>query len=253
MSGRAVKSATRVIEVMELFGVERRPMSATEIGGVLGYPKSSVSGLLHTLVKSGWLSQQVETMLYHPTLRVASLGEWLPSTLVGGSSTDAIALDLQNKTRETVTLSIPNGVYMEFIRIHMGLAHPKILDVSSGTKIPMFGTALGTAYLQTQSDAGIRRHYKRAEQENALSGPSRCLQDYILEIKETQARGYSVAYDRIGANTGAISACLSESRIGRSVVLAIGGLSSQISQNERSYSKLIRQAVLLARRQVSAH
>ena len=252
MSGRAVKSANRVIEVMELFGVERRPMSAAEIGNTLGYPKSSVSGLLHTLVRNGWLSQQVETLCYHPTLRVACLGDWLPETLGDVSSTDEIALDLQNKTRETVTLSIPNGVYMEFVRIHMGVELSKSLDVSSGTKIPMFGTALGTAYLQTQSEDVIRRHYKKAEQEDALGGPSSKLRDYIAEIKETQERGYSVAYDRLVPNTGAISGCLTGDRIDRSVVLAIGGMSSQIARNERSYSKLIKQAVLLARKQMSA-
>ena len=120
MGVKTVKSGARVVEILELFARERRPLSATEIGAALDYPKSSASLLLHTLLESGWLSLDSETMRYFPTLRVTALGDWLPAELFGGESTDALVEELWRKTQETATLSIPNGVHMEFVRVHVG-------------------------------------------------------------------------------------------------------------------------------------
>jgi len=46
--------------------------------------------------------------------------------------------------------------------------------------------------------------------------------------------------------------CLTEDQIDRFVVLTVGGMGSQIARNEHSYSKLLKRAVLLARKQMSA-
>ena len=66
MKKSPVKSGARVVEILELFAEERRPLSATEIGAALDYPKSSASLLLHTLVECGWLSLNSESMRYFP-------------------------------------------------------------------------------------------------------------------------------------------------------------------------------------------
>ena len=41
MTGAVVKSVQRVFEVLEAFKQQQRPLTATEIGDVLGYPRSS--------------------------------------------------------------------------------------------------------------------------------------------------------------------------------------------------------------------
>ncbi|MGZ2749352.1 IclR family transcriptional regulator [Burkholderia stagnalis] len=51
-----VKSADRVLDVLELLAARRRPMSHTEIGEALSIPKSSLTQLLRNLEARGYLA-----------------------------------------------------------------------------------------------------------------------------------------------------------------------------------------------------
>lgn len=66
IAGGAVKSAGRVLEVLELLGNVRKPLSASEIGRLLDYPKSSTNVLLKYLTNLGYLSFDPDTMHYFP-------------------------------------------------------------------------------------------------------------------------------------------------------------------------------------------
>lgn len=248
---KSVKSGARVVEILELFARQRHPLSATDVCAALHYPKSSANLLLHTLVESGWLSLDGETMRYFPTLRVAALGDWLPSKLFGGEHTDALVEELWRETQETATLSIPNGVHMEFVRIHVG-TFPISLNVSAGTLVPMFGTAVGTAYLQTHSDDAIDRLYQRAEDEGVLADKARSFDAHLSEIRQARKRGYAVGYDRLLSDTGAIGVCLFAGSQEHAVVLGVGGLSSRIARSEATISKLMLRLAARAQRQASS-
>jgi DNA-binding IclR family transcriptional regulator len=243
----AVKSGLRVAEILELFARERRDLSATEIGAALAYPKSSANLLLHTLVECGWLSLKSDSMRYFPTLRVTALGDWLPSALFGGDSTEALVRELWETSQETATLSIPNGVHMEFVRVHVG-TYPIALNLPEGTQVPMFGTAVGTAYLQSHTDEGIERLFQRAQGEAALTDAERDFSDYLGEIRQARKRGYAVGYDRLLSDTGAIGVCIYAGGPNSAVVMGAGGLSSRIARNEERLARTMLQLAAQAQR-----
>ena len=60
-SGGVVKSAGRVLQILEFFDDVRREASVIEICTTLGYPQSSTSALLHSLVVMGFLSYNPAT------------------------------------------------------------------------------------------------------------------------------------------------------------------------------------------------
>src|SRR4051794_8560152 len=79
-----VKSAARVLEILEFFDEERAPATARKVAQALGYPQSSTSALLHSLVASGHLRLDARAHTYLPSLRVAMLGSgWLAPRLCG--------------------------------------------------------------------------------------------------------------------------------------------------------------------------
>lgn len=250
MSARTVKSGVRVVEILELFQREQCSLSATDIGNALDYPKSSTNLLLHTLVQAGWLSLDSESMRYFPTLRVNALGDWLPVKIFGSDQTDAALQELWRETQETATLSIRNGLHMEFARVHVG-TFPISLNLPAGTKVPMFGTAVGTAYLQTHTDESIERLYQRAREQDALTDQSRHFDDYINEIRLARKRGYALGYDRLLSDTGAIGVCIFAGSMEHAVVLGVGGLSSRIARSERTIAKLMRQLAQRVQRQAA--
>ena len=75
-----VKSAVRVLEILEYFDCVQRAASVNEIAATLGYPLSSTSMLLQSLVDRGYLAQG-EKRVYRLTPRVKLLGGCLSPLL----------------------------------------------------------------------------------------------------------------------------------------------------------------------------
>ena len=74
MDRDAVKSARRAFEILELFERERRPLALKDILDDRGYPASSGSALLKSLVTLGYLDYDNDRRTYFPTMRIAALG-----------------------------------------------------------------------------------------------------------------------------------------------------------------------------------
>lgn len=55
MEGGSVKSALRVLEILEVFDAERRPPRVTDIVEPMNLPQSSASMLLKTMVARGYM------------------------------------------------------------------------------------------------------------------------------------------------------------------------------------------------------
>ena len=83
MADGAVKSAQRALEILEVFARHRRPLALKEILDELGYPTSSGSALMKSLVQLGYLDYDRERRTYFPTMRIAVLGAWVPGALFG--------------------------------------------------------------------------------------------------------------------------------------------------------------------------
>ena len=161
MNNDVVKSVGRVLSVLELFRNQQVPLTATEICKHLDYPKSSADALLKSLVKLGYIALDSQTMQYFPSLRVTKLGDWLPGILFGSGQTLDMLEELSSQTQETVTLSMPNALSMQFITVIPG-TFPISLTVREGFNIPIFTTAVGIAQLATRSDKDIKILAKRA-------------------------------------------------------------------------------------------
>jgi DNA-binding IclR family transcriptional regulator len=77
MNENVVKSAARVLEVFEYFAGRKTPATVGEVCSALGYPQSSTSVLLKSLLTLGYLSYDSGTRRYAPSVKVASLGNWI--------------------------------------------------------------------------------------------------------------------------------------------------------------------------------
>jgi hypothetical protein len=79
----AVKSAARAIEVLNYFASVREPQPLKTICRSLEYPQSSMTVLLKTLTSLGYLNSDRSRRVYFPTIKVTSLGDWIPVALFG--------------------------------------------------------------------------------------------------------------------------------------------------------------------------
>src|SRR5581483_11303014 len=73
-SDTAVKSVQRALDILEILADRQAGLTLTECATRLKAPKSSVSALLHTLRRRGYLNQDPSKGTYHLGLRLWELG-----------------------------------------------------------------------------------------------------------------------------------------------------------------------------------
>ena len=242
IAGGAVKSAGRVLEVLELLGNVRKPLSASEIGRLLDYPNSSTNVLLKYLTNLGYLSFDPDTMHYFPSLRVTSLGAWIPAALYGMGDAASMLQEVHDVTGETVTLSMRAGQAMRFIRVLPG-SFFIALKMDEGTVAPLFGTSVGAAFLATRPPAEVERLAESARGMARTRVVRQAIDRTLESLSQVRSTGYSVTFASLFPDTGAISMALPPASDGNVLVLGVGGLSDRIRRNERTIARAIRSAI----------
>jgi len=237
-----VKSAGRVLEVLELLGNVRKPLSASEIGRLLDYPKSSTNVLLKCLTSLGYLSFDPDTMHYFPSLRVTSRGAWIPAAMYGMGDAASMLQEVHDVTGETVTLSMRAGQSMRFIRVLPGKFFIA-LKMDEGTLAPLFGSSVGAAWLATRPEGEIERLAESARSMARTRQTRTAIDQALAAIPQIRAIGYSVAYASLFPDTGAVSMPMPAATDGAVLVLGVGGLSERIRRNEKAIARIMRNAI----------
>lgn len=151
------RSATRALDVLELFGDARRPLRAVEIGRVLGMHPSTTNQLLKTMVDSAHLVFDARSKTYLPSPRLADFSNWLIEIHGGGGRLRELVRDVQAQTGMVVTLTTANDLFMQIIDLA-----PEGEGGERGLRVSLFGSAIGSAYLAMLDDAEVARLADRA-------------------------------------------------------------------------------------------
>ncbi len=237
-----VKSATRALEVLELFSNIRKPLSATEVGFILGYPKSSTNVLLKCLTDIGYLNLNLDSMRYFPTLRATSLGEWVPAALYGPGDAGSMLQEVHDLTGETVTLSMRTGMSMRFIRVLPGKYFIS-LRIEEGQLAPLLGSSVGAAYL---SKCNLNEITLLAESARAMAKSRKDREniEQTLDVAtKTRKTGFGVIYGSMFPDVGAIAMPLPFASDGNILVICVGGLEDRIRMNERAITLVMKNAI----------
>lgn len=238
MSKDLVKSAARALEILEVFASERKRMNSTQLGAALGYPKSSLSVLLKSLVAQGYLANGNGGQDYFPTLKLARLGEWIPAALLGSDALLPMLAKLRDETGETVTLTMAADLHMRCLHALIG-THPISLQVEDGVSFPMVGTAIGTMYLATQNEKFVSELLSRwAKQHPGQSKAT--LAKLSAEFEDARTRRVACAYDIVLPDTGAIAMPIQPFDGGEVLIVAVAGLNHRIHQKEASIIQSMR-------------
>ncbi len=214
-------SLQRLSALFELFARERGPLSSTEICHALGAPRSSTAALLKGLAQMGWLAHDRRAATYLPTARFAMLGSWvLESATLSPALLEAVH-QLQVASGETVSLTSPVDLGLEVLYV----AGPDVgirLVVKVGGRMPLWRTAIGTAYLTTVPDSTIRSMYRRTEARG--TPPAVSLRSVLAAVRRArECHGKAYAEGAAVPDVAALSAPLPEGFAPRQLIVSIGG------------------------------
>lgn len=240
-----IKSAHRVLQVLDYFRQHRRPSSLKQICEALGYPQSSATVLMKNLTQLGYLSYERTTRLYFPTLRVAALGDWISHALFGQGQVFEIMRDLHSETGEAVSVLLQNDVYMQYIRVIQS-THPLRFMTEEGSMRPLTLSATGWMLMALHPDREVERLVRRANIATSDVASRQPLPVMMQRVQAVRAQGWAYAENLPLLGGATICVPLPITVMGRPVVLGLGGALERIRpQREALLARMLALATSL--------
>jgi DNA-binding IclR family transcriptional regulator len=239
---KTVKSAGRVLEVLEYFDDIQRHSTVMEIADALGYPQSSTSALLRSLVSLGYLNFDPHTRAYITSSRVALLGSWANSPFFTEGGIISMMKDLNELTGDTIVLATRNGLYVQYIHVIQATS-PARLHMTLGTARRLAASGAGYAVLSTMSDVEVTRLVMRINAEAEEGQPLIRIRDLLETLAVARRRGYAFTWDVVTRGGGIIAAPLPRINGQPLMVIGIGGISEVMRAREQELAAILKEQI----------
>ena len=184
-----VKSATRALEIIELFAIHRQPLTVTEISNALSIPQSSASVLLHSLSSAGFITRDRKTRKYIPSVRSVFLGNWIHDALFCDGSLLAALDALSRDAQATVRLGVRNSVTVRYVHVSWPTKDAERRGLGPGLAMPICRDALGRALLMGESDRDVCGIVRRGNAEANGSGVVK-VETFMEELRAHRRAGF---------------------------------------------------------------
>lgn len=226
-AAEGVKSADRVLSILEIFQELREPISAKALANALSMPRSSTNVLLRSMIGAGYLRYDEEETTYYPTIKLFYLGSWLMEGHFNDPAMTKLLNAMASDTQETVCLWIRLDFDMVAVDVIDGV-QAIALHVKTGSRAAVFGSVVGTAWLAAMPDEDVNRlidRYNKARNENLSKSA------IFHEIETARKDGIGEGYDRWLKDAGAIAKALKPKDYAEPVVIGVGGPDYRIRRN----------------------
>ncbi len=191
MSGsKVVRSADRALQVLEHLARCDEARSLAELDKDLPIPKSTLHGLLWTLVSRGWVEVDEPSGRFRIGLQALLVGRGYLETdttvAMSGMALDQLAAE----TGETIHIGRLDGTSIVYLDKRESI-HPLRLFSAIGRRLPAFTTALGKSILAELPDTEVARHLPdplpRQTQHTITS-----IDELLADLAATRERGYAI-------------------------------------------------------------
>jgi len=204
---RTIKSAHRVLEILEYFDREHHTATVMDLSRSLEYPQSSTSELLRCLTRLGYLHYNRYRRTFSPTARVALLGSWVEPTLFRGG-TILTALDhVAECVGETVVLSTATNYQVQHLHVVDGVGENAVV-AHAGHSEPLLHSPQGRLILASYQDAHIRSAIHRLNAEEVDPERRVRVPDILDELAQLRTQGWIIQPEVGDSGTGVIAMLL---------------------------------------------
>ncbi len=183
-------SLPKGLMMLELLSSEDGPMGVTALARQMDMPKSGVHRLLQVLRAAGWV-RQTAAGEYECTLKLWELGQRVANRVDLRGAAAAAMRELATQTRETILLSILDGVEVLYLDV-IDSPQPVRAHTKPGDRVPAFCMATGKAMLAYAPASVLDRVVDSLKVFTPLTITTRDQLEKELE----QVRHKGVAYNR---------------------------------------------------------
>lgn len=226
-----VKSARRVLEILEFFAQGVPTATVMQVANALAFPQSSTSALLSSLATLGYLRFDANERTYSPTLRVMLLGSWLQDELFGQGSLVAVMERLRQRTGHTVMIGLRQGIHVRFI-LSLAGRNAEGIRYPVGVLRPVCRSAVGKILLSALSDSQVLEIARHANaEEDPINRVS--TRELLEEVAAIRVQGWAATVDYPLPNRATLAMALPEVK-GQPPMALIIGARKDIMQAKQS-------------------
>lgn len=242
MPADGVKSARRTLEILEYLTRAQRPAAFSQIAAGLGYPRSSLHGLLATLTEMAWVEFDPRKRTYTLGLRAWEAGHAYLRALDLAERTLPLMERVRDELDETVQLTILDGRQCVYIARLDG-SHRLATTYTVGGRVEAHASAGGKALLSCLAPDEFRRRYDGQPLEQYTPSTITSIERLASELAEIQQRGYSIDNEEytIGVRCIALPAFDHNSNAVAAMSVSVPTVRFGLPQQERALT-LLREA-----------
>ena len=234
-----VKSAARVLMVLELFDVLCREASVTEIAELLAFPQSSTSVLLRSMIAMGYLNYNKATRAYIPTAKVSLLGLWLNGPVLKDGEVLQVMERINRQTDLCTVLAARNRTQAQYIHVIQRRSADRTF-VIKGVLRSLIASSVGYCFLADDGDAEIKRLAVRINSEEPQADQRVSLATLMAEVGRVRQNGYAMTTGLVTRDGGMISMPLPVRVGGERLVIGVGGLSDHLIAHKDAIVAIMR-------------
>jgi len=191
--------------ILSLFSNRCPALGVTEISRKIELSKGTVHGLIRTLLRQGFLQQDVATRKYRLGLKIYELGMILAGTLEINQKAAGPVNQLVKTTQLVCRVAIWDGDSM----VITSSVHPRpraVIPHQFGPRVHAYCSAIGKAVLAFL-DADQRDSYlERTQFVSFTETTIKHREQLVADLTETQRRGYAIDREEAVQGVGCIGA-----------------------------------------------
>jgi DNA-binding IclR family transcriptional regulator len=186
----AVKSADRVLDLLELLARAGREMTHSDISEMLDIPKSSLTQLLKNLLVRGYVETTPNGRGYRLGDALLSLSESTGQIRNLASHAEAVLSDLTREAGESSALNQLKGDQAEVVATVLGPAR-LVTHMRLGDLAPLYATSGGKAILAHMPDAFQEDYFLRVRFEAATPATLKTVKALRQQLVAVRKSGFA--------------------------------------------------------------
>ncbi len=217
---RSVKSAERVLDLLEHIGEKSDGTTFTALSRQLNIPKSSLHALLDVLTLRGYVELQKESRTYSLGLRLWETGQAYQRHhgIIREARVVLEGVVAQvNETAQLAQLVGSENVYLAKVES----THPLRLQSEVGRRLSAHATGVGKALLAQLDDADVIGRFGRGRLPSYTANTIPTVDALLLELDHIRRRGFAIDNEEYTPGVFCVAVPVSDGGEGASAAVSV--------------------------------
>lgn len=192
MSSSTVKSAERLLDILELLARHTRPVPTMSIARECGIPKSSAHHLLNVMRERNFVTYYQVERAWGLGVAIFEIGSAYPRSGPLQRLARHLLEDLTERTSETAHLAMLHGTEVLYIDKEQPSGSVAKLVTEIGVRLPAHLTAVGRAILAELPEAQVRALYADTPLVLRTDHGPTSIEELLGDLQDVRRLGYAL-------------------------------------------------------------